>query len=90
MELDQKNGNTKWADAEKLEIEQLQSYETFEDNGSKESATCPTGYKRISLHFVYAVKHDGRHKARAVVGGHMTETPTESIQVSFHYVGYAW
>jgi len=82
MELDQKNGNTKWADAEKLEIEQLQSYETFEDNGSKESATRPTGYKRISLHFVYAVKHDGRHKARAVAGGHMTETPTESTYSS--------
>jgi hypothetical protein len=28
---------------------------------------------------VYAVKHDGRHKARMVAGGHRTETPADSI-----------
>jgi hypothetical protein len=27
------------------------------------------------MHFVYAAKHDGRHKSRLVAGGHMTETP---------------
>jgi len=26
----------------------------------------------------HAVKHDGRHKARLVAGGHLTETPIDS------------
>jgi hypothetical protein len=78
MELDAKNQNTKWADAEKLEVQQLQDYNTFQNLGHKSSAVRPEGHKKISLHFVYAVKHDGRHKARAVAGGHLTDTPTES------------
>jgi Reverse transcriptase (RNA-dependent DNA polymerase) len=28
---------------------------------------------------IYDVKHDGRHKARLVAGGHMTEINTESV-----------
>jgi hypothetical protein len=28
------------------------------------------------IHLIYAVKHDGRHKARLVAGGHLTETPS--------------
>ena len=39
----------------------------------------PEGYKRIPVHFVYDVKHDGRHKARLVAGGHLTGTPLESV-----------
>jgi len=31
---------------------------------------------------VYAVKHDGRHKARLVAGGHLTETPMDSAYSS--------
>ena len=39
----------------------------------------PQDYTRINVHFLYAVKHDGRHKVRLVAGGHFTKTPTESI-----------
>ena len=39
----------------------------------------PNGYKKINVHFVYYVKHDGRHKARLVSGGHLTETPIYSV-----------
>ncbi|KAL7490393.1 hypothetical protein ACHAWT_000002, partial [Skeletonema menzelii] len=35
--------------------------------------------KRISLHIVYAVKHDGRYKSRCVAGGHLTDAPVESV-----------
>ncbi len=28
---------------------------------------------------IYAVKHDGRHKARFVAGGHLTKEPEESV-----------
>ena len=31
---------------------------------------------------MHAVKHDGRHKARLVAGGHLTETPIDSVYSS--------
>jgi len=30
----------------------------------------------------HAVKHDGRHKSRLVAGGHLTETPVDSVHSS--------
>ena len=75
--LDEKNGNTRWQDAMALEIQQLQEYDTFQDLGR--GAAAPTGYKKIRCHFVFAVKHDGRHKARLVAGGHLTDVPLESV-----------
>jgi hypothetical protein len=79
MAIDQENKNTKWADSEKAEKDQLVEYETFDDRGHRSVAITPLGYKKITIHFVYAVKHDGRHKSKAVAGGHLTETPTESV-----------
>lgn len=79
VKLDEKNGDTKWQDAEKLEIEQLFEYNCFEDRGHKSTATVPRDYKRIRLHMVYACKHDGRRKARCVAGGHLTDVPNESV-----------
>ena len=34
MEFDRKNGNTKWADAKKLDFNQLYEYDSFEFLGS--------------------------------------------------------
>ena len=31
---------------------------------------------------IYAVKHDGRHKARFVAGGHLTSEPENSVYSS--------
>ena len=75
--LDEKNGNTKWRDAEKMELVQLDDYNTFNKLGK--SVKPPDGYQRIRVHFVYAVKHDLRHKARLVAGGHLTEPPKDSV-----------
>ena len=80
MELDRENGNTKWADATAIELGQIDDYETFEDMG-KGYRPGPE-YKRINAHLVYAVKHDGRHKARYVAGGHLTDTPIDSVYSS--------
>jgi hypothetical protein len=33
IEIDRKNGNTKWQDSEKTEMEQLAEYKTFIDKG---------------------------------------------------------
>jgi hypothetical protein len=37
------------------------------------------GYKKIKVRMIYDVKHDGRHKARLVAGGHLTDIPLESV-----------
>jgi hypothetical protein len=37
------------------------------------------GYKRIRVHMVYDVKHDGRHKARLVADGNLTQVPVEAV-----------
>ena len=77
VELDEKNGNTKWQDSEAVEMLQLIEYDTFIDKG--ESGQPPSGYKRIRCHMVYDVKHDGRHKSRLVAGGHLTDPSSESV-----------
>ena len=77
VRLDKINGNTKWQDCTRLEMEQLAEYKTFKSIGYK--AKVPQGYKRIRAHLVYAVKHDGRHKARYVADGHLTDIPVDSV-----------
>ena len=39
----------------------------------------PKGYHRINVHLVFAIKFDGRHKARLVTDGHLTPEPIENI-----------
>jgi len=73
--LDKRNGNSKWAEATQLEMSQLDDYSTFKDVGK----VIPDGYKKIRVHLVYDVKHDGRHKARLVADGHLTDVPLESV-----------
>ena len=80
MEFDKQNGNTKWRDCTDLELKQVDDYDTFEDKGPDWKPTA--GYKKITVHLVYAVKHDGRHKARLVAGGHLTATPVDSVYSS--------
>ncbi len=79
VELDRKFGNTNWQDATKLEMAQLDEYKAFTDTGHKRDVGPPTGYKKIRVHLIFAVKHDGRHKARLVADGHLTDIPVESV-----------
>ena len=39
----------------------------------------PKGYYRIEVHLVFAVKFDGRCKARLVADGNLTPEPIENI-----------
>ena len=39
----------------------------------------PKGYHRIKVHLVFAVKFDGRHKARLVADGHLTPESIEKF-----------
>ncbi len=76
LELDKQNGNTLWQDATKLEMELMGVYEVFKDVGK--GTPVPDGYKNIRVHLIYDVKHDGRHRARLVADGHLTDVPEES------------
>ena len=77
--FDTRNGNTKWQDATTLEMKQLSDYDTFIDKGTFARENIPTGFKKITVHLIFDVKHDGRHKARLVAGGHLTDTPLNSV-----------
>jgi hypothetical protein len=79
MQFDLKNGKMLWREATDLEMLQLAEYNTFRDLGHKDTAPPLTGYKKIHTHLVYDCKHDGRHKARMVADGHLTDIPLESV-----------
>ena len=83
MRLDKENGNTHWQDAMDLEFTQIHEYKVFKDTGKAQfhngKVVIPDGFQKIRVHFVYAVKHDGRFKARLVADGHLTKEPVESI-----------
>ena len=85
MEFDTENKNSQWYDAIKLEIESKIEYKVFKKwdkailDKHKQVKTTPKGYHRIKVHLVFAVKFDGRHKARLAVDGHLTPVPIENI-----------
>jgi len=58
---------------------QLDDYDVFIDRGEFQTSKIPEGFKLIKVHFIFAIKHDGRHKARMVAGGHLTEVPLDSV-----------
>jgi hypothetical protein len=77
VELDNKYNTTRWVDATNLEMIQLDDYDCFHDQGK--GAAIPKDFKKIRVHFIYDVKHDGRHKARLVADGHLTDIPVDSV-----------
>ena len=86
LQLDDPNGNSKWYDATKLELDQLNEYKVFQDHGkaqfdpkSSKVSNAPNEYQKIRVHHIFAVKHDSRHNAISVAGGHLTPDPIESI-----------
>ena len=86
LQLDEQIGNSKWHDATKLEMDQINEYKVFQNHGkaqydpkSRKVSNAPNGYQKIRVHLIFSVKHDGRHKARLVAGGHLTPDPIESI-----------
>ena len=83
IRLDKENSNTHWQDAMDLELSQIHEYKVFKDTGKAQfhngKAVTPDGFQKIRVHFVYAVKHDGKFKARLVADGHLTKEPVGSI-----------
>ena len=65
-------------------MDQINEYKVFQEKAqfdpkSRKVSNAPNGYQKIRVHLIFAVKHDGRHKARLVAGGHLTPDPIESI-----------
>ena len=58
---------------------QLHEYECFLDYGVHGKSTPPEGYKKIKVHLIFEVKHNGQHKARCVGNGHLTNIPIDSV-----------
>jgi hypothetical protein len=75
--LDTRNGNKRWQESTSLEMQQLDEYDVFQNLG-KDGDPGP-GFKKIRVHLIYAVKYDGRHKARLVADGHLTDVPVDSV-----------
>ena len=88
MELDWKNGSSKWFKAEQAELRQIFEYNTIIDKGK--GFKMPHKYIKINVHFVYAIKHDGHHKARLVAGGHLTDLPSDSIYLGVISLKCIW
>ena len=52
-------------------------YNTFIDKGLRTQML--NDYTKIRCCMIFAVKHDGRHKARFVTRGHLTQPLIESV-----------
>jgi hypothetical protein len=72
LDLDCKNGNTRWADANTKEMKEVCIAFNILPNGH----SAPIGYEKIPCHMTFDVKmKDFRQKARLVAGGHRTKAP---------------
>jgi hypothetical protein len=76
VKLDDRNRTNKWVESTRIEMQQHDEYKTFTDKGKDGKVD---GFKKIRVHLIYAVKHDGRHKARLVADGHLTDVPVDSV-----------
>ena len=72
FELDKKNGNTYWKDAIEKEINALLLLDCFEFQDPS-AWSPPSDYQYAPLRLIFAVKQDGRRKARLVAGGHVID-----------------
>ena len=85
MQFDSENKNSKWYDAIKLVIQSILEYKVIKRwdktilDKHKKVTNPPKGYDRIKVYLVFAVKFDGRHKARLVADGHLTPESIENI-----------
>ena len=72
FEFDKINGNNLWTEAIRKEIAVMIQYQVFEVHTDINHFPKEDGWQFAKLIWVFAVKHDGRHKARLCIGGHTT------------------
>ena len=79
MHSDRQNGNARWKEAIDKELKQLREHETFVNKGLFSQVGVPAGCQLIKVMWVFAVKHDGRCKARLAANGNLTAVPLNSV-----------
>ena len=79
IRLDDRIKNTACKGAIDLELNQINDYNALIDKGHHTKINMASEFKQKRVHFVFDVKHDGRHKARLVADGHLTDIPNESV-----------
>ena len=86
LEFDKENNNTKWADATRDEVDCIKEQQVFTkgqrakwDSNHKKILNAPPNHQKIRLNLIFAVKYNGRHKARLVADGSLTPEPAENI-----------
>ena len=86
LEFDIENNNTKWADATREEMDSIKEQQVFTkhqsvkwDSDHKQIINAPQNHQQVRVSLSFAVKHDGRNKARLVAGGPLTPEPVENI-----------
>ena len=97
-EFDKENNNTKWADATRDEMDCIKEQEVFTtcqrakwDSNHKRILNAPSNHQKIRVNLIFAVKYNGRHKARLVADGSLTPEPVENIYsgvVSLRHLGF--
>jgi hypothetical protein len=79
LAIDKAANTTFWHDAIKKAMKNVMIAFRFLDPNAKS----PFGFKWIRCHMIFVVKMDFTHKARFVVGGHMTNPPTSLTYCCF-------
>jgi hypothetical protein len=78
LAIDKETGTTSWHLSMKKELDDIDSYSTFENMGRiSDGAQAPKDHQRVRVHFVYDIKPDGRRKSRLVAGGNMLDPPKD-------------
>ena len=91
IKIDQKNGDTYWQDAIKLEVFNVGvAFEILDENQQ-----APSGWRQVTAHLVFDVKIDFTRKARFVMDGHKTPdaigssyagvVSRDSVRIAFTY-----
>ena len=75
-ELDDINKNTTWQDYTKLEISQVNEYDTVIDYVKR---SVLVWYKQIKVHLIFDIKYDGRYKVIYVEDWCSTNIPVDII-----------
>ena len=83
LEFDKKNNNTKWADATRDEMDCIKEQQVFTkhqrakwDSNHNRILNEPPSHQKTRENLIFAVKHNGRHKARLLADGSLTPERT--------------
>ena len=69
--------SNQWSDVIKTDIGHIDEYDTFGDLGKYTPA--PVVHKKIWVHLVHYIKHDGHHKSKSVANVHLPDIPVKNV-----------